>query len=156
MSAPDDPSALPAELDLEVFRQICTDGIPHNRELGLELVEVWRGGGIMRLPFRDDLVGNPLTGVLAGGVITALLDATCGMAVMTALRIPAAVATLDLRIDYLRPAAARHPVSARADCYRVTRHVAFTRAVAYDVDPGDPLASAAGAFMLTHRHRRYA
>ncbi len=139
---------------LDILRQICMEGIPHNRELGLELLDVWPGGGRMRLAYREDLVGNPITGVLAGGVITALLDSTCGMAVMAALVKPAAVATLDLRIDYLRPATAHQAVLARADCYRLTRHVAFARAVAYHDDPDDPIASATGAFMLTRRPRR--
>jgi uncharacterized protein (TIGR00369 family) len=138
------------------MRQICMDGIPHNRELGLELLEVWRGGGLMRLPYRGDLVGNPLTGVLFGGAVTALLDATCGMAVMAALVEPAAIATLDLRIDYLRPATAGRDVHARADCHRITRHVAFVRALAYNDDHADPVASAAGAFMLTRHARRLA
>jgi uncharacterized protein (TIGR00369 family) len=152
----DDPRAVPEDHRLELMRQIATEGIPHNRELGMELLEVWDDGGSMRLPYREDLVGNPLTGVLAGGVITTLLDAACGMAVMIALAKPAAIATLDLRIDYLRPATAHRDVNARAECYRITQHVAFARAIAYDLDASDPIASAAGAFMITPagtRHR---
>ncbi len=145
------PRPQDARPQLEILRQICMEGIPHNRELGVELLDVWPGGGRMRLAYREDLVGNPITGVLAGGAITALLDSACGMAVMAALVKPAAVATLDLRIDYLRPATAREAVLARADCYRLTRHVAFARAVAYHQDPADPIAAAAGAFMLTRR-----
>lgn len=139
---------------LDVLRQICMEGIPLNRELAIELSDVWPGGGLMRLPYRGDLVGDPVNGVLAGGVITALLDGACGMAVMAALVRPAAVATLDLRIDYLRPATAGRDVIARAECYRLTRHVAFARALAYHDSPEDPVASAAGAFMLTRRHRK--
>ncbi len=145
----DQPPGSAADQRLELMRQIATEGIPHNRELGLELLDVQGRGCSMRLPYREDLVGNPVTGVLAGGVVTALLDAACGMAVMVVLESPAAVATLDLRIDYLRPATARKSLLARADCYRITQHVAFARAVAYNDDPDDPVASAAGAFMLT-------
>lgn len=141
-----------AQPRLDVLRQICMEGIPLNRELAIELSDVWPGGGVMRLPYRADLVGDPESGVLAGGVITALLDGACGMAVMAALVRPAAVATLDLRIDYLRPATAGRDVIARAECYRLTRHVAFARALAYHDVPDDPVASASGAFMLTRRH----
>lgn len=153
-SADDRPRPISeARPQLDVLRQICMEGIPLNRELSIELTDVWPGGGLMRLPYRADLVGDPVNGVLAGGAITALLDGACGMAVMAALVRPAAVATLDLRIDYLRPATAARDVVARAECYRLTRHVAFARAIAYHDVPTDPVASAAGAFMLTRRPR---
>lgn len=100
------------------------------------------------LPYREDLVADPVSGTIHGGVITTLLDATCGQAVLTALRQVRRIATLDLRIDYLRPAKAGATVRCVAECYRVTRQVAFTRAVAHDGDPDDPLATSAGTFMV--------
>ena len=57
-------------------------------------------------------------------------------------------ATLDLRIDYAKPAASGQPVIAEAECYRITRSVAFTRAIAHQGDLKDPIAAAAGTFML--------
>ena len=51
--------------------------------------EFGNGRGRMRLPYSAQLVGNPDTGVVHGGVITALLDQACGMAVGSALRMPA-------------------------------------------------------------------
>jgi uncharacterized protein (TIGR00369 family) len=103
------------------------------------------------LPYRADLVGNPDTGVLHGGVITALLDACSGAAVFAALPRLVPIATLDLRIDYLRPAQAGCAVQAHATCYKLTRNVAFTRAVAYHEDPDDPIAASVGTFMLSTR-----
>jgi acyl-coenzyme A thioesterase PaaI-like protein len=38
---------------------------------------------------------------------------------------------------------------ARATCYKVTRNVAFTRAVAYHEDPADPIAHSVGTFMVS-------
>ena len=58
-------------------------------------------------------------------------------------------ATLDLRIDYMRPAAARAGVTVEAHCYHTTRSIAFVRAHAWDADPADPIATAQAAFMLT-------
>ena len=122
--------------------------VPHNRALGIEILDLERGVARFRLPYGDRLVGNPETGVLHGGAITALLDACSGAAVFCGLPRLQPIATLDLRIDYLRPAAAGRDVLARATCYRITRNVAFTRAIAYLDDEDDPLATAAGTFML--------
>ena len=103
---------------------------------------------VVKIPYRDDLVGDPDTGVIAGGVVTTLLDHTSARAVAAALTEDTSLATLDLRIDYMRPARPGMDIFATAYCYKVTRSVAFVRALAYDVDPSDPVASAQGAFML--------
>lgn len=120
---------------------------PHAAALGLEMAEVRADGGIMRVPYRDDLVGDPETGVLAGGVITALLDHACGFAVRARTLEDTAMATLDLRIDYMRPARPRRAVLAHAHCYKLTHLIAFVRGVAYEDDPDDPIATAQGAFV---------
>jgi len=125
--------------------------VPHNHALGIEVLEI--GGGIARfkLPWAEHLVGNPELGVLHGGPITALLDACCGAAVFASLSELKPIATLDLRIDYLKPAEARRDVLARAHCYKVTRNVAFVRALAFHDDEADPIAGAVGTFMLGTR-----
>lgn len=125
--------------------------VPHNQALGLELVELEEARARFRLPWQEKLVGNPKTGVLHGGVITSMMDACCGAAVFMALAEPMPIATLDLRIDYLAPATPGQDVFARSSCYKVTRNVAFVRAVAYHHDEADPIASAAGTFMIATR-----
>ena len=131
-----------------LFQSLFSDTIPHNKALGLKVVAVRRGFASMRLEWREELVGNPETGVLAGGPLTAMLDGCCGMSVATMLREPKPFATLDLRIDYARPATPGQPVIAEAECYRITNSVAFTRAFAHHGDAADPIAAAAGTFML--------
>jgi uncharacterized protein (TIGR00369 family) len=126
-----------------------TEGIPHNKALGMEMLELDRGEARFKLPYDAKLVGNPDTGVLHGGAITALLDAASGASVFAALTEWVPIATLDLRIDYLRAAEAGRDVIAHATCYKTTRNVAFTRAVAYHDDPADPIASSVGTFMLS-------
>jgi len=130
------------------WNRMFAANVPHNVALGIEILELGAEHAVFRLPYAAHLVGNVETGVLHGGAITALLDACSGAAVFGALTKPQPIATLDLRIDYLRPGAAGRDILARATCYRVTRNVAFTRAVAYHDDPDDPIASAAGTFML--------
>lgn len=133
---------------LELFQQWFSDTIPHNKALGLKVVAVRKGFASMRLEWCEELVGDPDTGVLAGGPLTAMLDSCCGMSVATMLKEPKPFATLDLRIDYARPATPGKAVIAEAECYRLTRSVAFTRAFAHHGDAKDPIAAAAGTFML--------
>jgi uncharacterized protein (TIGR00369 family) len=135
---------------LQAFHKI----IPHNRALGLELVETAASHAHVRLPYRPEFVGDPHTGVLHGGVITSLLDATFGLAAFMALPRPVSIATLDLRIDYLRPATPGATVQARGECYHLTRSVAFVRGIAYHDDESAPIASGAATFMLANRPRR--
>ena len=122
--------------------------LPFSRELGMRVHEAGGGIAVLSVPYAPNLVGDPETGVLHGGVITALLDTACGWAVMVAPGSLRSTATLDLRIDYMRPATAGEAVFARAECYRLTRSIAFARAVAYHGDPADPVATAQGAFMV--------
>jgi len=124
------------------------DGVPHNKALGLTMVELIENGAIARLPYADHLVGNPEHGFLHGGVITSMMDAVCGMAVFFAIKKAVRIATLDLRIDHLRPTTPRTDVLCRAVCYKHTRQVAFVRALAHHGDDGDPIATAAGTFMI--------
>lgn len=122
--------------------------LAHNRWLGLELVALEDTRATFRLPYDEKLVGNPETGVLHGGAISAAMDATCGTAVFQAIGRPVFIATLDLRIDYLKPATPQRTVTLRAHCYKVTRNVAFVRGVAFHDDEADPIATGTGSFML--------
>ena len=131
------------------FTRAFSDGVPHNRALGLQILELDKSASTFVLPYDAKLVGNPDTGVIHGGAITALLDAASGAAVFAALSTWVPIATLDLRIDYLKPAEPPRDVKARATCYKLTKNVAFTRAVAYHDDPDDPIASSAATFMLS-------
>lgn len=125
--------------------------LAHAQELGIELlkVEPERGFCVMRLPWRGELVGDPERDILHGGVITTLLD-TLGGAAVFARNLPAQ-ATLDLRVDYLRPAAARVDLIAEAECYRHTRHVAFVRGLCHQGDPARPIATLTATFVLADR-----
>ena len=122
--------------------------LPFGREIGMRLHQAGAGVAVLSVPYDERLIGDPESGVLHGGVITALLDTACGWAVMAAPIKLRGTATLDLRIDYMRPATAGEAVFSRAECYRLTRSIGFARAVAYHSDPQDPVATAQGAFIL--------
>jgi uncharacterized protein (TIGR00369 family) len=124
------------------------ENIPHARELGMRVIEVRSGHGLMRIPYDEKLIGNPATKVVHGGVITAFLDTLCGLVVKTSVPAGTAIATLDLRIDYLRPAVPKTDILGSAECYKVTRTIAFVRGIAYQETFRDPVANCAGTFML--------
>lgn len=121
---------------------------PHMRVLGFQILSIGDGVCVARLPYSDDFIGDPVSRVLHGGVVTSLLDTTGGAAVLSALGSPLPLATLDLRIDYLRPSAPGRGLTAKVECYKKTYNIAFTRGVAYDADESDPVASMAATYML--------
>ena len=123
-------------------------GAAHTHALGFAYEGLEGDRVRIRVPWRADLVGDPHTGVLAGGLVTTLLDHVGGLAVWVALKGFQPIATLDLRVDYMRAAAPGVDLVAEARCYRLTRHIAFVRAWAFEVSPEDPVAASQAAYVV--------
>lgn len=141
-------SALPADV-LEQVAHAIAEMVPHNRALGITVAKLSARKVTLRLPWDERLIGNPEKRVIHGGAVTTLMDATCGTAVLLALREPVPVATLDLRIDYLKPGLPDRDVHAEAHCFKVARSVAFVRCEAFHPEnPEDLIAVANGTFMV--------
>jgi uncharacterized protein (TIGR00369 family) len=131
----------------ELARQFI-EAIPFARELGMTLDEIGSGKAQITMPYDPGLIGDPETGVIHGGAVSALMDTCCGAAVVCHPKAGGVTATIDLRIDYMRAATPGRPVTTRAECYHVARSVAFVRAVALDGDADNPVATAAGTFTM--------
>ena len=99
--------------------------VPHAAALKLTVIDVKPGEVVCKVPYAEHLIGNPDTRVVHGGVITALLDNTCGIAVGSKTALQGQIATLDLRIDYMKPATPGEDILAFAECYKVTKNIAF-------------------------------
>ncbi|MEM8578994.1 MAG: PaaI family thioesterase [Pseudomonadota bacterium] len=138
-------------MDKVKFARQFIEAIPHARDLSMELTRLEDGEAEMTMPYDARLVGDPATGVIAGGAVSAVLDTCCGAAVMSHPANPLGTATIDLRISYMRAAEPGQTIRCVATCYHVTRSVAFVRAVAHDADADNPVATASGSFTVERK-----
>lgn len=140
-----------ASEDARLLRQWqkFTTVAPYSREIGLEVRAAKPDWCVIAVPYQRHLIGNPDTGVLHGGVITALIDSCFGLAVFVRLNQLRAMATLDLRIDHLKPATPGREVLGGAVCYKHTSELAFLRGSIYHDTPDDPIATSVSVFMFT-------
>ena len=138
------------KLDPLGVHRTATEWVPAHVALGTQMVAMTRKGLTFALDWREELVGDPETGALMGGVVTSLFDQACGMAaVIAANGAWSPVATLDLRVDYLKPSTRGKTLHVQAKCYKATRHVAFMRGHAYHPDtPDDLIATCVSTFVV--------
>lgn len=116
------------------------------QELGLTVRDAVQGHLILQLPYSEKIIGNPETGVIHGGAITTLMDTASGSVMICAIDDFELCPTLDLRVDYMRPAEPGKPVYARAEVRKMTQNIAFTRCEAYQ-DDEEIIATCVGTFM---------
>lgn len=131
--------------------QVFLDALPHAKALGMKVAGIGEAEASLSMEWAPHLVGDPDTGVIHGGAVSALLDTCSGTAVMMHPSRPLMTATIDLRVDYMRAARPHERITAKAVCYHVTRSVAFVRVTANDETGGVPVATGAGTFTLEHR-----
>ncbi len=122
--------------------------VPHAKEIGLEVISVTAEAVELRLPYRDSWLGDIHHRIINTGALTVLADSACGMAVLSQMERFQPIATVDLRMEYLRPAVADAAVHCRAECYHMTTYISFARAVLWQDDPKRPVAQTQGVFMM--------
>ena len=132
----------------DVLRSIVEERTPHNKYLGMRLESVGPTEATCMVPPSVTLGGDLNGATIHGGVTAAAIDVASGAALCMALGRVRTIATLELRIDSLRPAAASQYLRVHAQCYKVIGMTAFVRALAFQEDPIDPVASSQGTFML--------
>lgn len=136
--------------DTPTSLQIATrllEHIPYSQVLGMRVVHAEPGHVIVEAPSSDELIGDSQRGWLHSGLATTLIDSACAIAFFVHRGKFEPVATLDLRMDYLQPALAGKALRCRAECVRVARSIAFTKAVVYQDNPEDAIATCIANFM---------
>ncbi len=136
----------PSSMTLDQLADIRFGG--HGGRLGIRFHARAADWIEMALPYSDALIGDEASGVIASGPIIAMMDLATSFAIWSRIKTFVPQATLDLRIDYLRPARPGRTVIGRAECLRVARSIAFTRGIAHDGDLDDPIAHVAATFMI--------
>ena len=139
---------------LAFVRKIMAEIIPFNRELGIEVVDLAEGHAVLGLPFRPELIGDPMRPALHGGVISALADTCGGAAVWTAIGKEDRVSTIDLRVDYLLPGPPER-ILAEADVLRVGNHVGVAAIRVYAAArPNEIVAEGKGVYAVRRAEDR--
>ena len=121
----------------------------HGGALGIDYVDHGRDWAELILPYDDKLIGVEESGVIASGPIISLMDMATSVAIWIRLGRFQHQATLDMRVDYLRPATPGRAITGRGECYRTTKSIGFVRGTAHDGDPADPVAHVSGTFIFT-------
>ncbi len=134
--------------DINQIQNIIDHGVPHMAEIGVRVHDMNEDGVTFSMAYQERFAGNPVNGILHGGIITTLIDTAMGMSIYARLKQYMPIATLDFRIDYLKPATPGEDVFTWASCYKVTKQIAFVRGIAYHSDTNDPIANSVGTFML--------
>ena len=124
------------------------EAMPFCAALRMRVDEIGGGRAEISMPFSADLVGDPKRGIIHGGAVSALMDTCGGAAAICHPKAGESSATINLRIDYMRAATPGARIIAKAECFHVTRAVAFIRAVATDDGNDSPMAVATGTFTM--------
>jgi uncharacterized protein (TIGR00369 family) len=135
----------------QILRASFTEVIPHARECAMAIERLDETGAVVAMPYRHEWLGDTDRGLIHTGIITTLVDTVCGLAALAAAKRFESIATLDLRMDFLRPAVPDLPLRAHAECYRLTRSISFVRARAWQGNEAEPVAVSQSTFMRGQR-----
>ncbi len=129
-------------------------GIPYAAASGMQPAVIDQGKASLLLPARDTWTGDAERGLIHPGCLSVLADTACGLAVGTAMETMEPFATLDLRMDYLRPALANQNLLCTAHCHRLSRSVAFVRGELTQPGQSEPVATVNATFMRATANTR--
>ncbi len=113
-------------IPIDALTRFFEEAIPFNRVLGIQVDEVGSGRCILRVQGREEFTGNPRLPAMHGGVISSLADSAGGLAVFSQLELSQNCSTVDLRVDYLRPAVPTEALICESRVVRAGNRVVVT------------------------------
>ncbi|MEO1169897.1 MAG: hotdog fold thioesterase [Pseudomonadota bacterium] len=131
-----------APIDGEKLRDLLLIS-PFHRWLGLEIKSQNDGQLELVMPWRDEIVSNPMVGAAHGGILASLIDLT-GLYSLIAAKAPVK-ATADLRVDYHKPAIGG-TLTAIGRPIKLGRQISVAETSVFDSDK-ELLASGRGAYI---------
>lgn len=140
----------PAEMEFDPVKLIrMMAGNGHNALIGARYHNHGEGWCELAIPYDERLASDAKSGIMASGPILTMMDMATSISIWLKTGRFQPQATLDLRVDYLRPAMPGQTIIGRGECYGLTRSIAFVRGFAHDGDPARPVAHVAGTYMFT-------
>lgn len=133
--------------DRLAWAQAFISGIPYAVASGMTLTDIGPGRASLLLPARSTWTGDAERKLIHPGCLSVLADTACGVAVGCAMEQIEPYATLDLRMDYLRPPVAETDLICHAECHRLSRSVAFVRGELVQPGQSEPVATVYATFM---------
>ncbi len=133
--------------DRLAWAQAVISGIPYAMASGMTLTDIGPGRASLLLPARSTWTGDAERKLIHPGCLSVLADTACGVAVSCAMEQIEPYATLDLRMDYLRPPVAETDLICHAECHRLSRSVAFVRGELRQPGQSEPVATVYATFM---------
>lgn len=137
---------MPGGFDPALIMRLISQ-LGHGGHIGMEYAGHSPEWVELSLDWREDLVGDPESGVLASSAIISLMDNATSLSIWNRLGEFRPQVTMDLRLDYLRPSPKGAKVFGRGMCYHLTHSMAFVRGIAHNGNIDEPLAYATGTFI---------
>jgi uncharacterized protein (TIGR00369 family) len=138
----------------DVLTRFAEEGIPFNQYLGFRVGDLGDGTCDLYTDPRPEFTGDPFRPALHGGLLSALADASGGLAVFTRATRDQRISTVDMRVDYLRVGKVDARVTARSRVIRLGNKVAVTETMILQGDDDQPIALCRAVYNLVTRPPR--
>jgi uncharacterized protein (TIGR00369 family) len=137
----------------EFIKHAIEVGIPLHKFLGIELLEIKKGFVKVRVPFKEEVIGDPRKRRWHGGIIATVMDSVGGIAGGTHLTsFEDKLSTIDLRIDYLKGAEAS-AIIVEGEIVRLGNRILVTKMSAFQEDNNVLLAEGKGVYNFIRVHK---
>lgn len=119
------------KINQEFIKQAVEEGIPFHKFLNIEMLDIKKGYVKVRVPFREEIVGDPRRQRWHGGILATVMDSMGGLAGSTYMSsLEDKISTIDLRIDYLKGAEAQ-PIIVEGEIVRLGNRIMVTKMTVY-------------------------